>query len=170
MAAACEYATDAAAKHGFTSLAFSPMALRGHGTAFVATGIAPMWLPAVQAGVIVAFLATGRAPELERIDHCINNGIPPAVQSSIVTTFTDTWRRLVRIPRLTGLRSNNVAQSRNTCSRQGGIETKNVGLLSGHQLTAASRGLRTGVNHLRLPYAPSRSCRRSNIAAYRSAN
>jgi hypothetical protein len=46
------------------------MALRGHATDLVPTGIAPVWFPAVQAGVIVSFLATGRASELERIDFC----------------------------------------------------------------------------------------------------
>jgi hypothetical protein len=82
VAAACEYALDAAAKHGFRSLAFSPMALRAHATGLIPTGIAPVWLPAVQAGVIVSFLGTGRAPELERIDFCIDKGIPPALHAS----------------------------------------------------------------------------------------
>lgn len=99
VAAACEYALDAAAKHGFRSLAFSPMALRGHATGLVPTGIAPVWLPAVQAGVIVSFLATGRAPELERIDFCIDKGIPPALQSSIAAAFTDTVQVLARASR-----------------------------------------------------------------------
>jgi O-acetyl-ADP-ribose deacetylase (regulator of RNase III) len=99
VAAACEYALDAAAKHGFRSLAFSPMALRGHATGLVPTEIAPVWLPAVQAGVIVSFLATGRAPELERIDFCIDKGIPPALQSSIAAAFTDTVQVLARASR-----------------------------------------------------------------------
>ena len=99
VAAACEYALAAAAKHGFRSLAFSPMALRGHAKGLVPTAIAPVWLPAVQAGVIVSFLATGRAPELEHIDFCIDKGIPPAVQSSIAAAFTDTVQVLARASR-----------------------------------------------------------------------
>ncbi|WP_131806139.1 macro domain-containing protein [Mycobacterium alsense] len=90
VAAACEYALAAAAEHGFGSLAFSPMATRGHATALVPAGIAPVWLPAVQAGVIVSFLATDRARELERIDFCIDEGFPPALQSSITAAFVDT--------------------------------------------------------------------------------
>jgi hypothetical protein len=99
VAAACEYALAAAAKHGFRSLAFSPMALRGHAKGLVPTAIAPVWLPAVQAGVMVSFLAAGRAPGLEQIDFCIDKGIPPNVQSSIATAFTDTVRVLARAPR-----------------------------------------------------------------------
>ena len=98
VAAACEYALDAA-KHGFRSLAFSPMAVRGHATGLVPTEIAPVWFPAVQAGVIVSFLATGQAPELERIDFCIDKGIPPAIQSSIAAAFTDTVQVLARASR-----------------------------------------------------------------------
>lgn len=56
VAAACEYALDAAVKHGFKSLAFSPMALRGHAGGLVPAGIAPVWLPAVQAGVIACVI------------------------------------------------------------------------------------------------------------------
>jgi O-acetyl-ADP-ribose deacetylase (regulator of RNase III) len=99
VAAACEYALDAAAEHRFKSLAFSPMALRGHATRLVATRIAPVWLPVVQAGVIASFLATGRAPDLERIDFCIDTGIPPALQSSIAAAFTDTVQVLARASR-----------------------------------------------------------------------
>jgi hypothetical protein len=72
------------------------MALRGHATGLVPTRIAPVWLPAVQAGVMVSFLATGRAPELERIDFCIDKGTPPALQSSIAAAFTDTVQVLAR--------------------------------------------------------------------------
>jgi O-acetyl-ADP-ribose deacetylase (regulator of RNase III) len=99
VAAACEYALDAAVKQGFSSLAFSPMALRGHARGLVPTGIAPVWLPAVQAGVIASFLAAGRAPELERIDFCLDEGIPPALQSSIAAAFTDTVQVLARASR-----------------------------------------------------------------------
>jgi O-acetyl-ADP-ribose deacetylase (regulator of RNase III) len=97
VAAACEFALDAAAKHGFRSLAFSPMALRGHAKGLVPTEIAPVWLPTVQAGVIVSFLATSRAPELERIDFCIDEGIPPALQSSIAAAFINTVQGLARV-------------------------------------------------------------------------
>lgn len=80
-------------------LAFSPMALRGHASGLVPNGIAPVWLPAVQAGVIASFLATGRAPELERVDFCVDKGIPPALQSSIAATFFDTVEVLARASR-----------------------------------------------------------------------
>lgn len=99
VAAACEYALDAAVKCGFRSLAFSPMALRGHAKDFVPTEIAPEWFPKVQAGVIASFLSTGRAPQLERIDFCIDSGIPPGLQSAITASFTDTVEVLDRVSR-----------------------------------------------------------------------
>jgi|tagenome__1003787_1003787.scaffolds.fasta_scaffold20834058_3 O-acetyl-ADP-ribose deacetylase (regulator of RNase III) len=99
VSAACEYALDAAATHGFRSLAFSPMALRGHATGLVPKGIAPRWLPVVQAGVITSFLATGRAPELRRIEFCIDKGIPPELRSSIAAAFIDTVQVLARASR-----------------------------------------------------------------------
>jgi hypothetical protein len=77
----------------------TPEALRGHAKGLVPTAIAPVWLPAVQAGVIVSFLATGLAPKLEYIDFCIDKGIPPAVQSSIAAAFTDTVEVLVHASR-----------------------------------------------------------------------
>jgi hypothetical protein len=46
--------------------------------------------------VIVLFLATGRAPELVRIDFCIDKGIPSALQSTIAAAFTDTIQALAR--------------------------------------------------------------------------
>lgn len=99
VAAACEYALDAAVRHRFRSLAFSPMATRGHARGFVPTAIAPRWLPAVQAGVTASFLATGRAPELERIDFCIDTGMPPGLQSSIAAAFTETIQVLAHASR-----------------------------------------------------------------------
>lgn len=99
VAAACEYALDAAVKYGFRSLAFSPMALRGHAKDFVSTEIAPEWFPKVQAGVIASFLNTGRAPQLKRIDFCIDDGIPPGLQFTITAAFTDTVEVLARVSR-----------------------------------------------------------------------
>lgn len=97
VAAACEYALDAAVTHAFRSLAFSPMALRGHAKDFVTPEIAQEWFPTVQAGVIASFLATGRAPELERIDFCIDSGIPRGLQSTITAAFADTIEALTRV-------------------------------------------------------------------------
>lgn len=53
----------------------------------------------MQAGVIATFLNTGRAPKLERIDFCIDSGIPPGLQSSIAGAFTDTVQVLARASR-----------------------------------------------------------------------
>jgi hypothetical protein len=75
------------------------MALRGHAAGLVPAGIAPVWLPAVQAGVFVSFLATGRALLLERIDFCIDKGIPPALQSSITAAFTNAVQVLSQASR-----------------------------------------------------------------------
>lgn len=71
VAAACEYSLAQASVHGYRSLAFAPMCTRGHADKWMRRGGAEIWLPAVQGGVIGAWLAMGEV-EVSEVLLCVS--------------------------------------------------------------------------------------------------